>query len=69
MRANALATLVVAAGVMAGMSGCAVIAVADAAVTVGAVVVKTGAAVAGAAVDVAEAGVSAALPDKKENNR
>ena len=43
-----------------GLTGCAVLAVADAAVTVGATVVKAGAAVAGAAVDVTSAGVRAA---------
>ena len=41
------------------LSGCAVVAVADAAVTVGATAVKAGAAVVGTAVDVTAAGVKA----------
>jgi hypothetical protein len=45
--------LVVLAFVLAPQAGCAVVAVADAAVTVGAVAVKSAAEVAGAAVDVA----------------
>jgi len=43
------------------LSGCAVVAVADAAVSVTATAIKTTAKVAGAAVDLA-------IPDKKENN-
>ena len=42
----------------AGLGGCAVVAVADAAVTVVATTVKVGATVVGTAVDVAAAGVS-----------
>jgi len=44
-----------------GLQGCAVVAVADAAVTVVATTVKVGAKVVGAAVDVAAAGVDAAI--------
>lgn len=46
--------------------GCAVVAVADAAVTVVAVTVKTGAAVVGTTVDVAAAGVKAAAGSDDE---
>lgn len=46
--------------------GCAVVAVADAAVTVVAVTVKTGAAVVGTTVDVAAAGVKAVAGSDEE---
>jgi hypothetical protein len=50
------------------LSGCAVVAVADAAATVGATVVKAGANVVGATVDVARAGVRAVTGgDDKKN--
>jgi len=49
--------LLVAAVFCLTFSGCAVVAVADAAVTVAATTVKVGAAVVGATVDVASAGV------------
>ena len=51
-------------------NGCSVIAVADAAVTVGATAVKVGATVVETTVDVAAAGVRAVLPkpeEKQEN--
>lgn len=49
-----------------GSGGCAVVAVADTAVTVGATAVKAGAAVVGAAVDVTSAGVRAATGSAKK---
>lgn len=49
--------------------GCAVVAVADAAVTVVAVTVKTGAAVVGTTVDVAAAGVKAAAGSDEETDQ
>jgi len=49
-----------------GLGGCAVVAVADAAVTVVATTVKVGATVVGTAVDVAAAGVEAAVGDDDE---
>jgi hypothetical protein len=49
-----------------GLQGCAVVAVADAAVTVVATTVKVGAKVVGTAVDVAAAGVDAAIGDDEE---
>ncbi|MDC7705045.1 hypothetical protein [Vogesella indigofera] len=51
------------AGLLPALTGCAVIAVADAAVTVVATTVKVGATVVGAAVDVTAAGVRAATKD------
>ena len=48
------------------LGGCAVVAVADAAVTVVATTVKVGATVVGTTVDVAAAGVKAAIPDSDE---
>lgn len=48
--------------------GCAVVAVADAAVTVVAVTVKTGAAVIGTTVDVATAGVKAVAGSDEEED-
>jgi hypothetical protein len=48
------------AGLLAATAGCAVLAVADAVVTVGAVVVKTTAKAGGAVID-------AVLPDSKKN--
>jgi hypothetical protein len=50
------------------LSGCAVVAVADAAVTVGATVVKAGASVVGATVDVAKAGVRAVTGSEEKKN-
>ncbi|MDB5808062.1 MAG: hypothetical protein JWN94_184 [Betaproteobacteria bacterium] len=62
IRAGLLALLV------GSLSGCAVVAVTDAAVTVGATVVKAGASVVGATVDVARAGVRAVTGgDDKKN--
>lgn len=53
-------SIAVPAALLAGLAGgCAVTAVADAAVTVGATAVKVGATVVGATVDVARAGVRA----------
>lgn len=49
-------------------NGCAVVAVADAAVTVVATTVKVGAAVVGTTVDVAAAGVKAAVGSSDEKN-
>jgi len=50
------------------LTGCSVIAVADAAVATGATVVSAGASVVGAAVNVAAAGVKAVVkPDEKKN--
>lgn len=54
-------------GLGSGMSGCAVVAVADAAVTVGATAVKAGAAVVGTAVDVTSAAVRAATGGAKKD--
>lgn len=48
------------------LQGCAVVAVADATVTVAATAVKAGAAVTGMAVDVVAAGVEAVTSDDKE---
>ncbi|TAH41760.1 MAG: hypothetical protein EYC67_17140 [Betaproteobacteria bacterium] len=48
------------------LQGCAVIAVADATVTVAATAVKAGAAVTGMAIDVVAAGVDAVTDDDKE---
>ncbi len=48
--------------------GCAVVAVADAAVTVVATIVKVGAAVVGTTVDVAAAGVKAAVGSSDDKN-
>ena len=51
-----------------GCNGCAVVAVADAAVTVVATTVKVGATVVGATVDVAAAGVKAVAGSDEEKN-
>ncbi len=51
------------------VSGCSVIAVADAAVTVVATTVKVGATVVGTTVDVAAAGVKAVLPDDESEGK
>ena len=59
------ALLALAAGLL---NGCAIAAVADAAVVVGATVVKVGANVVGATVDVARAGVRA-LPGSDDHNK
>ena len=48
-------------------SGCAIVAVTDAAVTVAATTVKAGATVAGATVDVAGAGVKAIVGDSSDS--
>ena len=48
------------------LGGCAVVAVADAAVTVAATTVKVGATVVGTTVDVAAAGVKAVIPGSDE---
>ena len=48
------------------LGGCAVVAVADAAVTVVATTVKVGATVVGTTVDVAAAGVKAVIPGSDE---
>ena len=53
-------------GLSLNLGGCAVVAVADAAVTVVATTVKVGATVVGTTVDVAAAGVKAVLPDSDE---
>jgi uncharacterized lipoprotein NlpE involved in copper resistance len=59
--------IVVAASlVVLSLNGCAVVAVADAAVTVVATTVKVGATVVGATVDVAAAGVKAVIPGSDE---
>ena len=50
-------------------SGCAVVAVADAAVSVTATAVKAGAAVVGTAVDVTAAGVKAVVGTDDKNNK
>lgn len=47
-------------------SGCSVIAIADAAVSVASTTVKVGATIVGTTVDVAAAGVKAVLPEAKE---
>jgi len=52
-----------------GLQGCAVVAVADAAVTVVATTVKVGATVVGAAVDVAAAGVDAVVGDDEPEEK
>lgn len=51
------------------LPGCAVIAVADAAVTVVATTVKVGATVVGTTVDVAAAGVDAVIGDDEEDEK
>ncbi|MBS4095897.1 MAG: hypothetical protein KGZ83_03555 [Sulfuricella sp.] len=51
---------------LTGLSGCAVVAVADAAVTVGATAVKAGAAVVGTTVDVTAAVVKTAVGSNSE---
>ncbi|MBN8441338.1 MAG: hypothetical protein J0M28_06485 [Thauera sp.] len=51
-----------------GASGCAVVAVADAAVTVAATTVSVGATVIGATVDVAAAGVDVLVGDDEDEN-
>ena len=58
--------VVVTSLVVLCLSGCAVVAVADAAVTVVATTVKVGATVVGTTVDVAAAGVKAVIPDSDE---
>ena len=58
--------VVVASLVVLSLSGCAVVAVADAAVTVVATAAKVGATVVGTTVDVAAAGVKAVIPDSDE---
>jgi hypothetical protein len=58
--------VVVTSLVVLSLSGCAVVAVADAAVTVVATTVKVGATVVGTTVDVAAAGVKAVIPDSDE---
>lgn len=58
--------VVFASLVVLSMGGCAVVAVADAAVTVVATTVKVGATVVGTTVDVAAAGVKAVIPDSDE---
>jgi len=58
--------VVVASLAVLSLSGCAVVAVADAAVTVVATTVKVGATVVGTTVDVAAAGVKAVIPDSDE---
>ena len=64
---KAAGKIVIAASlVVLSLSGCAVVAVADAAVTVVATTVKVGATVVGTTVDVAAAGVKAVLPDSDE---
>ncbi|WP_232502195.1 hypothetical protein [Azoarcus olearius] len=60
LRIAAAVVLVVA------LQGCAVFAVADAVITVGATAVKAGAVVAGAAVDVVGAGIEAATSDDED---
>lgn len=58
--------VVVTSLVVLSLSGCAVVAVADAAVIVVATTVKVGATVVGTTVDVAAAGVKAVIPDSDE---
>ena len=65
MRRSAL-ILSLIASLSAGLSGCAVIAVADAAVTVVATTVSVGATVVGAAVDVTAAGVRAVAGSEED---
>ena len=57
---------VVASLIVLNLGGCAVVTVADAAVTVVATTVKVGATVVGTTVDVAAAGVKAVIPDSDE---
>lgn len=57
---------VLSLALLVGLSGCAVLSVADAAVTVAATTVKVGATVVGAAVDVTAAGVRAATGSEEK---
>ncbi|MFN4064324.1 hypothetical protein GO613_02920 [Azoarcus communis] len=61
--------LLVPALIALSLPGCAVIAVADAAVTVVATTVKVGATVVGTTVDVAAAGVDAVISDDEEDEK
>ena len=61
--ARSAVAVCLALGASAGLSGCAVVAVADAAVTVAATAVKVTATVVETTVDVAAAGVKAATKD------
>jgi hypothetical protein len=66
---SAIAVAIVLAASLGLLSGCAVTAVADAAVTVTATAVKVGAAAVGAAADVAGAGVRAVTGSSDEKKK
>lgn len=57
--------LAILSSLLVAVSGCSMLAVADATVTVAATAVKAGAAVAGAAIDVTAAGVRAVTAEDK----
>jgi hypothetical protein len=63
---SAIAVAITVAASVGSLSGCALVAVGDAAVTVAATAVKVGATAVGAAVDVAGAGVRAVTGSGKE---